>query len=234
MANFFNEVYPFTTEMISGYVDFLNVKDKDILTVGSSFDQAFNFLLYGAKSVTVVDINERLKEFYQAKKEILLSSLRMDFYDKVLALNFPYDLDEVHIKKDVIKMNPYMQSDENFLNLKSILKEKDISIINDDIFKFDNIDKSYDRIIFSNVLQSIKSFILENPEEEFIKCFDMWKNHLKNEGLLQLIYIYSYNKTSFSSEYAFKLALTCLEEIFNIYKFESKNSLDAIIVYEKK
>lgn len=48
----FSTIYPFTTEMISGYIEYMDVSCKSVLTVGSSFDQAFNALLYGAKDVT--------------------------------------------------------------------------------------------------------------------------------------------------------------------------------------
>ena len=43
----FQEVYPFTTEVISGYFNELDFKDKSVMTLGSSSDQAFNALLLG-------------------------------------------------------------------------------------------------------------------------------------------------------------------------------------------
>ena len=131
-------------------------------------------------------------------------------------------------------MNSYMQNEDNFSKLKEILNEKVITIINDDIFKFDKIDSRYDRIIFSNVLQSIKAFLTSNTKAEFINCFEMWKDYLNKDGILQLIYIYSYNSSSFRSEEAFRLALTCLDEMFYIHKFDNNKKTDAIVVYEKK
>lgn len=131
-------------------------------------------------------------------------------------------------------MNSYMQSEDNFSKLKEILSSKTIKFINDDIFRFDKVENKYDRIIFSNVLQSIKAFLTVNTKDEFIKCFNMWKEYLNEDGLLQLLYIYSYNPVSFNHEEAFKLALTCLDEMFYIHKFDNNKKTDAIVVYEKK
>ena len=63
MKNLFDCVYPFTTECISGYFDKLNLSNKEVLTVGSSLDQAFNALLCGAGKVTVMDISPYTNDF---------------------------------------------------------------------------------------------------------------------------------------------------------------------------
>ena len=64
MAKLYQEVYPFTTEMIAEYFSELDFKDKKVLTVGSSLDQAYNALLLGAKNIVVYDINETDKQMY--------------------------------------------------------------------------------------------------------------------------------------------------------------------------
>lgn len=259
MGKVFQRVYPFTTEMISGYINKLDLEGKSVLTVGSSGDQAFNSILVGASDVTVVDINENTKEFIKAKKDVLLTSTREEFYDKVLALDFPFALDEIHSKKAVTNMNLYMQSDENFEKLKGLIKTKDIEVtsdtdkhndscnkikkiirqedikvINDDIFKFNNVTKSYDRIIFSNILQNIRAFFTkEELVSGFKGSFDVWKNHLNEEGIIQLLYIYGYSASSFSSEEAFRLAVRQIEDMLGLITFESDRCEDAIVVYEK-
>lgn len=55
--NSFQKIYPFTTENIAGYITQLDIKNKSVLTVGSSSDQVFNCLLLEAKEVTLFDIN---------------------------------------------------------------------------------------------------------------------------------------------------------------------------------
>lgn len=45
----YQEIYPFTTENIQGYMKNLDMEGKTVLTVGSSLDQAYNALALGAK-----------------------------------------------------------------------------------------------------------------------------------------------------------------------------------------
>ena len=53
----YGKVYLNTTENINGILSKINVKDKNILSVAGSGDQALNAYLHGAKSVTLFDIN---------------------------------------------------------------------------------------------------------------------------------------------------------------------------------
>ena len=54
-------IYKFTTENISGYIKEFNLKNRSLLTVGSSGDQAINANFYGCNYVTVVDLNRYTK-----------------------------------------------------------------------------------------------------------------------------------------------------------------------------
>ena len=65
--NGFEEIYPFTTENIAGYIDYFDLQDKSLLTVGSSGDQIINAALKGAKDVTLLDINPYAKYYYYLK-----------------------------------------------------------------------------------------------------------------------------------------------------------------------
>ena len=49
--NGFEEIYPFTTENIAGYIDYFDLQDKSLLTVGSSGDQIINAAFKGAKDI---------------------------------------------------------------------------------------------------------------------------------------------------------------------------------------
>lgn len=66
-------IYPFTTENISGYIDKFNLKDKSLLTVGSSGDQVINAILKGCKDITLLDINPYTKFYYYLKVASILS-----------------------------------------------------------------------------------------------------------------------------------------------------------------
>ena len=74
--NGFEEIYPFTTENIAGYIDYFDLQDKSLLTVGSSGDQIMNAAFKGAKDVTLLDINPYAKYYYYLKKA---GMLELDF-----------------------------------------------------------------------------------------------------------------------------------------------------------
>lgn len=64
----FNKIYPGTTENIKGYIDFFDLKNKSLLTVGSSSDQVLNACFNGCYDITLIDINPFTKEFFHLKK----------------------------------------------------------------------------------------------------------------------------------------------------------------------
>ena len=52
-----SKIYSFTTENISGYFNYLDFKNKNVLTVSASGDHIINAFYKGARSVTGFDIN---------------------------------------------------------------------------------------------------------------------------------------------------------------------------------
>lgn len=108
-------LYPFTTENISGYIDSFELKDKTLLTVGSSLDQALNAILKDSKSITVMDINPYTKYYYYLKKASILE-LDYNEFEKFLRLvSYP----------SVFKDNKYALNIESFNKIKPLLKELD-------------------------------------------------------------------------------------------------------------
>lgn len=182
----FQNIYPFTTETISGYIQKMNIENKKVLTVGSSCDQALNSLLLGASQVTVFDINEKIKYFYELKKELILSLSRNQLVSKVLDNNdFSYS-EDIFSKNQLSKMNLYLQNDENYNKLRKIIESKKINFITGNVFDIGNSlsDNKYDRIILSNVLQYI-------PDN--VKVYDLYEQILKytnKDALIQLYYLY--------------------------------------------
>lgn len=79
--NKFDRIYPFTTENISGYIDYFDLKDKSLLTVGSSSDQAINAIYRDVKEVTVIDRNPFIKYYFFLKLAALNTLSRSDFFD---------------------------------------------------------------------------------------------------------------------------------------------------------
>ncbi|MBR4830531.1 MAG: DUF3419 family protein [Bacilli bacterium] len=74
-------IYPFTTENIGGYIDIFDLKDKSLLTVGSSGDQAINAALYGCKDITLLDVVPDTRYYYYLKVAALLSLSREEYID---------------------------------------------------------------------------------------------------------------------------------------------------------
>ena len=60
----FDNLYSFTTENINGYINKFDLKDKSLLTVGSSSDQVLNAHFLGCNDITLIDINEFTKDLY--------------------------------------------------------------------------------------------------------------------------------------------------------------------------
>jgi len=75
----FYHIYPFTTENISGFIKYFDLKDKSLLTVGSSCDQVLNAILMDAKSITLLDVNPFVKYYYYLKVAAIIE-LNMDEY----------------------------------------------------------------------------------------------------------------------------------------------------------
>lgn len=190
----FRDVYPFTTEMIAGYMPTLEVKNKSVLTVGSSCDQVFNALVEDASNVTLFDINSSTGEFYKLKKNIILSVERDDLYDAVMNIEgIPLSKD-VFAKVTLERMNNYMKNDYNYDKLRERLTDSPVEFIEGDIFDFDLsvCDAKYDRIILSNILQYLSMNARGRDLYEFLgESFNSWKSHLSDDGILQMLYIYS-------------------------------------------
>ena len=53
----FNSIYPFTSENIAGYMKYLSLTGKKVITVTGSTDHILNVILQGAAEITTFDIN---------------------------------------------------------------------------------------------------------------------------------------------------------------------------------
>lgn len=76
----FDRLYNFTTENIQGYMDFFDLKNKSLLTVGSSSDQVLNAFYCGCKDITLIDINPYIKEYFYLKKAAILTLDYEEFF----------------------------------------------------------------------------------------------------------------------------------------------------------
>ena len=135
--NGFEEIYPFTTENIAGYIDYFDLQDKSLLTVGSSGDQIINAAFKGAKDITLLDINPYAKYYYYLKTAGILE-LNLTYFNEFFRYNdYP----------KVFKYNKKVFDKASYKKLKSTLKSLD----NDSYLFWDELFDMYqpDHIRFS-------------------------------------------------------------------------------------
>ena len=75
-----SSMYTFTTEILSGYIKKLGVKDKDVLTVTASGDQILNLVFHGAKKIDGFDLNTNAYYMTQLK----IAALKSLFYEEFI------------------------------------------------------------------------------------------------------------------------------------------------------
>lgn len=85
----FSLLYPFTTENIAGYINYFDLKDKSLLTVGSSGDQLINAILFDAKKVTLFDTNLYSKFYTYLKIAVILDLKRSELLEFLRYRDYP-------------------------------------------------------------------------------------------------------------------------------------------------
>lgn len=133
----FEDIFPFTTENIAGYIDYFDLQDKSLLTVGSSGDQIINAAFKGAKDITLLDINPYAKYYYYLKTAGILELNLTDFNEFFRYNDYP----------KVFKYNKKVFDKASYKKLKSTLKSLD----NDSYLFWDELFDMYqpDHIRFS-------------------------------------------------------------------------------------
>ena len=153
----FSKIYPFTTENISGYINYFDFQNKSLLTVGSSFDQVLNAYMCGARDITLYDINPYAKYYAYLK---IASVISLDYQGFE---NFFF----IHANKSFY--NTKMFNSELFNKIKPILKCLDY----ESCYFFDKLFSSYKP-------GRIRDYLFDDDEsrEKVIKGFNLY---LRNE-----------------------------------------------------
>ena len=87
---FFSKIYPFTTENISGYISNFQLKNKSLLTVGSSGDQVLNAIAEGCKDISVIDVNPYTKYYYYLKAAGIIALNKEEFFEFFRYKDYPF------------------------------------------------------------------------------------------------------------------------------------------------
>ena len=135
----------------------------------------------------------------------------------LLNINMPknYDLfPDISLRK----MNPYMQDEKSFKKLQELLKTR-----------FDDIEYRVGNIMEVN-----------NLDNELFDIYTKLKDHLTDEGVLQLLYHYAFTRTSYpdgcASRNLVKILNTVFPDVLEFSEFDNshKDGKDCAIYYRKK
>ena len=116
----FSFTYLFATENISGFSKKISFKDKTILTVCSSGDQAFNAILNDALTVDLFDVNIFSKYYFNLKLAAIKS------------LNYEEFLDFLTPKNIVNKNNVFLL--DTYLKIRNEIRNEEIKYFWDYLF----------------------------------------------------------------------------------------------------
>lgn len=245
-GNNFFEIYPFTTENITGYINNFELNNKSLLTVGSSGDQILNAIYNGCKDISLVDINEYTKYYYYLKVASILS-LNLNEFLNFLSINGNYfNQESLEKTKSVLRTLDC----ESYLFWNELFKKYDKRTIRERLFSNDedkNVskynlylkdDKSYSNIKakVTNVTPNfINSDIYEyNPNKNYdniwlsnictyvsidkvVELITKMDKLLKLEGNMLVSYLYLTDvDTEYNSSWA---PIYNLKRVFNIFKY---------------
>lgn len=185
----FSRIYPFTTENITGYIDEFELRDKSLLTVGSSGDQAINAILKGCEDITIVDICPFAQEFFALKKSALLTLTKEEYLRFFTFIHKPLfrKQDRTYFEKQLFdKVKEKLQEDDSIDFWTYLLEEVDLGLVRRKLFSRDeyhpNINVSINPYLQGNkkydeIREKIKNisptFIVEDIRDvEMKKTFD--------------------------------------------------------------
>lgn len=233
MRSLFKETfYPFTTENIAGYMPNLNIKNKSVLTLGSSGDQVLNAILLGAEHITLFDINPNALQFFLYKKSVILKHSRSELYKRILDTKrfnyFSGPTPEIKLQKD----NLYMKNDELYDMLREkLINFNNIDFINGDIFseKLSIIKGTYDRIFLSNVLDYIDLNSLGITGRKIYGIYERLCNNLNDSGIIQLFYLYN----SFHTVELIETIKVFFEKNLILEELKCESSNDSVVLVKK-
>ena len=151
--NNFSFTYLFATENISGFSKKISFKDKSILTVSSSGDQAFNMILKDASSVDLFDINIFSFYYFNLKLAAIKSLDYKEFLDFLTPKN-PLN------KTKIFSLNTYLKIRDN-------INDQEIKYFWDYLFCHYKGEDIYNSNLFTK---------LKNNRKDYLECNDYLKN----------------------------------------------------------
>lgn len=167
----YSQLYMFTTENIKGIINKIDLNNKKILTVCSSSDHLFNFLLEGSSTVETFDVNIFTEYFFYLKRATIINLT----YNEFLEFFFP----KYKNKKKVFSKDTYNL-------IKKDIPEGRVRYFWDELFTNYSSSKLYNSSLFIKNKPSLKTIIYCNK----------YLNNESNYNSLKKILI-NYNKLNF-------------------------------------
>ena len=249
-------IYPNTNEDLNALFKNFTVKDKDVFSVLGSSDQVLSCFYLGAKNVDSFDIN-KLTIYYYYLRKWLITYLGEEYINKeyfkngkhliefIVGIN-PISEDENKAKlfwlnylsrREKIDEELFLVTHNNYKNvfdndLENLShKIKDLKFYNYDFSKKIVLNKKYDVIILSNILEC-----LENPKELLI-ARDNIENLLKDDSICVCSHVMETKNNDFHKE-EIKVITSgnLIEEDFeDYYEDNITNSMHEVgYVYKKR
>ena len=205
--------YLFATENISGFSKKISYKDKAILTVTSSGDQAFNFILNDAKSIDLFDMNVFSNYYFNLK----LAAIKCLEYEEFLDFLTP---------KNILNKNNIF-SLETYLKIRNEIKNQEIKDFWDYLFCHYKGITIYNSKLFSTSKNNRKDYIDCNDYLKNKDNYNLLKEKLKNKDFT------FYNINLFKDEIPtnFNYDFIYLSNIFD--SLEATSTLDFITKLKK-
>lgn len=216
---------------------FYQVKLKKAAVSTLSYEEFTDFFFYGTEFFFNPDLFKKIAGS--------LDKESIDFWNYFFS---NYSSDQIYYKlfhpfgsrlKQQQRLNSYLEQD-NYQKLAAILKDKEVSFIQSNVTTLrEQIDNNYyDMILLSNISDSIENIWPDNSLKNFKRLIHSLSKNLKNNGIIQVGYIYTYY---YNYGHVFKRHNE-REKIFTpdefkttlipSYQFHSES--DAVVTFQKK
>lgn len=143
----FFKIYSFANENIDGYMQYFDLREKSLLTVGSSCDQLLNANLNGCNDITVCDICPLVEYYYYLKLASILTFDREELLYFLCRTKY----------KDNREYNPHLFTKKNFRLVKDTLKSLDYESHNFWEYIFENYSREFIELLFQYGINSSRS-----------------------------------------------------------------------------
>ncbi len=161
LDEYFLRLYSFTNENLKGYMQFFKYEGKNVLTTGSSGDQALNLISYGCKDISVFDINPFVKYYFDLKRAAILTLSEEKYLDFFHGTK----------NKSNIFAQPTTVFNQELYNKMSRHLEDDSKKFWDELFKKYDLLQIKRNLFFLQEEKNKKNIILNNRYLDY-DCYD--------------------------------------------------------------